>query len=309
MYCTNFNSFNEVLFYFKKISFHIESENLDTNIIGSRKSIDTLSQVHEPSLYERFTKLSKESFQVCPLRNDRLLFLMTDGSIRTHDKHLNLIQCVTQVDNKTFHFDSVTTNSIDRIYFIGCRTSHITMTDFNFNLIRRVNLMSPNDITFYNNHLYVCDGSPMVSYIVKLTADLALVSRFKMDTIPNQIKILNNIACILTTNSTIYFYDISKSDDFRLLYKYKDFGKFRCLYSIHSFSTFYLSTYDSNSQGKQIFYFFKNNGESYKRMEVEQPIYGKLSSFFEFDGKLFNNFYNSSESEASSELDFMDLMD
>jgi hypothetical protein len=217
-----------------------------------------------------------------------------------------MLQCVSEVDNKSFHFDSVATNSIDRVYFIGCRTSNVTMTDFDFKFLKKIDLISPNDITFYNNHLYVCDGTPMISHIVKLTPDLGLVSKFKVDAVPNQIKILNDVACVLTTNSSVYFYRMSRDDDYQLLYKYKDFGKFRCLYSINVFSKFYLSTYEGSSK-KQVFYFFKNNGESYQRKEIEQPIFGKMSSFFEFDGKLFNNFYNSSDSDGDSSVDLMDF--
>ncbi len=159
---------------------------------------------------------------VCVTPNDKLVFTKSE-SLCIYDENFNLIENITTINNSNIEPLSVATNNIDRIYICDINGNpRILMTDLEFKFMSQ-HYDEDNiyelffNIVFHNEFLYACNFGERC--IVKFDSDLKLHTKYNMEIEPEQIAIINNLACIIPyrDNEFFYFYDLV---DFKIKCKY-----------------------------------------------------------------------------------------
>lgn len=163
-------------------------------------------------------ELNNETWDICVI-SDNMLIVVCWDSLLIVDKTFKIIDRITKINDMGFQSYSVSCNGIDRIYISDWAHDRIVMTDYSFNFIKSTIANSPYGISFYDNHLYVCE--PENKRIIKLDSDLQEISSYTLNDKPWQIKIINNIACVKHQNTSIRFYNL---ENFFLVHKFEGHG-------------------------------------------------------------------------------------
>jgi hypothetical protein len=167
---------------------------------------------------------------LCALPNGYLLTLnFLRRSLTLYNKDFEIVKEIHRdhsIFQKICDVSCATTNNLDRIYMTD-NNLVVIVTDFDFNLIKSIGNRDPNPKQFYNhrsvyffdNSVYICDTRNQK--IQKMTDDLELEAVYDLGFCPVQIKISNNLACvvpsILDECESIYFFDLNSFD---LKFKY-----------------------------------------------------------------------------------------
>ena len=168
-------------------------------------------------------QLEESPIDVCELPNGNLLVAIDNNTLKIYDKNF-AISNVKTIDKKP---NSLATNFEDTI-FIHCTDNSILMMDLELNMIQTMFLNENEDLSFvrnyiyFHNHLiYICEKNE--NFITRLSYKngLKLHSRFYFDISPNQIQIIDNVACVSFSDSLereyLNFYEITS---FQLLESY-----------------------------------------------------------------------------------------
>ena len=145
-------------------------------------------------------------------------------------------------------------------------------TSYNENTLQET---SYNGILFHNNELYLCDYTNSRIYILQLP-DLATKETLTISCQPKSIKIIKNIACVVSYESTLYFYDVA--NNFTLLKSFNNTGGL-----IGSIDLNYFVVY--NSRDSTLSY-YNTEPNHVKELKIEES---KLKITGNFNGTIFKH--------------------
>ncbi len=158
-----------------------------------------------------------------PTQKTTTFFLCDISSIKVLNEQFNLVKTIQTIDGKAISPSCITSNQLDRIFINDLNNETIMACDFDFKLVKQVgapgslvnNFDNVSGLAYSKQYLYACD-----TYNQRIQCfnalDLSFVYSIQFDFEPEQLKIYNNMACILG-NSTLYFYDLN---GFNLIEKY-----------------------------------------------------------------------------------------
>jgi hypothetical protein len=262
-----------------KASFRFNDASLNSNIIGFQAEQLKFKEAFEHKTYERF-EIDTKTLDMCLLTNNTLLVLEED-CMKVYDKDLKQIKILPN----SKHFDKAITNNADRIYLYcrGADTIEIRDLDLTFVNCYTDNEMLIEDLEYHNDCLYVCGKYEQIH---KFTPNLVFIEAVKFNQNPFQIKILNNIACVLSSGHA-HFYDIETSS-FKPIYTYrsksgKEFGE------IITYNNNFYITERFNEMNQNI-YSFRDNFKVCEIFRLENAIPFGVSKLFEFNGRLLSKF-------------------
>jgi hypothetical protein len=226
---------------------------------------------------------------LCALPNGHLLTLnFLRRSLTLYNTEFEVVKEIRRdhgLFEKICDVSCATTNNLDKIY-ITDNNMVVIVTDLDLNLIKSIGTKDPNpkqfynhrSICFFNNSVYVCDTRNQK--IQKMTDCLELEAVYPLEFCPVQIKISNNIACIvpsiLDECESIYFFDI---DSFNLKFKYE--GHYGMIELVNSYF------YEFCDENRKI-YCYDQNGVLFDEIQTyfEQNHYDCFNAIAYFDEKL-----------------------
>ena len=199
--------------------------------------------------------LKYKPHSLCILPNGNLL-TCNCTSLTIFNRYLKQIKFVAN-----FNCSYATTNDRNFIYLTNRVNNEVIKTDLDLNKLLSIgtkgSLMNqfncPEDIFYYNGKNYVCDH--FNKRIQVLNEDLSFHFSFKTESYPTQIRITNNICCVVAT-SFIYFYDL-ESFSLKIKYPVHGAGKMSLIFD---------------------FYFYKNFGEKFSIFNNTAELMGEINT-------------------------------
>ena len=169
---------------------------------------------------------------ICQLPNG-FLVLCNSNSFALYDQNFKLVNKINEVKGKKISARFLTTNHVDSIYFTDTLSHQVVMCDLSFNHKKSIGskgfeknqFNEPNGIFFHKKYerLYICDSYNKRIQVYTSSLDY-LKSYALAETIPLEIKIVNNTACIRsfsTYQKQLQFYNLTP---FTVKFMYTDHG-------------------------------------------------------------------------------------
>jgi hypothetical protein len=179
-----------------------------------------------------------------------------DNIMGLYDNDFNLIRKITKINNEPFQSDGLAKDNNGNLFIVNDLKKTVDLLDSELRYIRSIHQPYDgyySDIFAHENRLYAC--VPALKRIDIITCGLETISEIRLDIVPYQLKILNQVACVLVNYSKIYFYNISK---FELISKFDGCGSilaYNDLFYVYQDDGFSLFDPSGNFIGKKSTYY------------------------------------------------------
>lgn len=169
--------------------------------------------------------LDLHPIDLCVLPDNKILITNSyDNNIVIYDEYFDFVKKVDKIDGKSFYPYGITTNNENRIYISDQSTHSIIMTDLELNKLKifgnfgdsETELNIPLGICYSNCYLYICDHDN--KRIQVLSHDLEFCKSLPLEYSPLTIEVIENTACVKTSNLGIEFYDLKNNFTLKVRY-------------------------------------------------------------------------------------------
>lgn len=139
-----------------------------------------------------------------------------DKNLTLFNENFELIQKIDKLKEIAQEPFAITTNQINRIYLCDRENHHVSILDYDFNVLSSIGkcgtksyqFQYPRGIEYSIHTIYICDWQN--KRIEIYTDDLVYKRTFRLNYFPIQVKIsdISRTMCVRCEKSGIYFYDL-----------------------------------------------------------------------------------------------------